>query len=70
MQLQVESRPPAERPVTISVDGEPLGVLLRTGDAYRFLAVRLAAFPLDGQHFDSVAAAEAALAAAQRSQRQ
>jgi hypothetical protein len=60
MQHQSISRPPAPRPIAIAVDGEPLGVVVPADDGYRFLAVRLAAFAIDGQVFDSVEAARAA----------
>jgi hypothetical protein len=61
MQHETQSRPPATRPVAIEIDGEPLGVVVRSDAGYRFLAVRLAAFPLDGLTFESVEAARAAI---------
>ncbi len=45
---------PTTRPIQIEVDGEPLGVLVPQGDAYRFLAVRFPVFAIDGQTFASV----------------
>ncbi len=54
MQHQTFSRPPAARPVTIEVDGEPLGVVVPSDEGYRFLAVRLSAFALDGRTFGSI----------------
>ena len=62
---QVENRS-GSKPIAVSVDGEPLGVLLQETGGYRFLAVRLNAFGIDGQVFASVAAAEAAVAKAVR----
>lgn len=64
MQYQTITRPPATRPIAIEVDGEPLGVVVPSDEGYRFLAVRFAAFPLDGHVFDSVEAARTAVGAA------
>jgi hypothetical protein len=64
MQHQTISRPTGQRPVTIEVDGEPLGVVVPSDAGYRFLAVRLAAFVLDGQEFGSIAEARASITAA------
>jgi hypothetical protein len=61
MQHQTIPRQPSPRPVTIEVDGEPLGVVVPADEGYRFLAVRLSAFSLDGQTFESIEAAEAAI---------
>lgn len=49
------------KPIAVDVDGEPKGVLVTLDAGYRFLAVKLDAFGLDGQVFETVAAAEAAL---------
>jgi hypothetical protein len=54
MQYQTISRPPTAKPIAIEIDGEPLGVVVPSGEGYRFLAVRFAAFPLDGRIFESV----------------
>jgi hypothetical protein len=54
----------SNRPVAIEVDGEPLGVVVREDDGFRFLAVRYSAFVIDGQLFRSVEAARQALSAA------
>ncbi len=54
MQYQTISRPPTAKPIAIEVDGEPLGVVVPSGEGYRFLAVRFAAFALDGRIFESV----------------
>jgi hypothetical protein len=64
MQHQSILRPPATRPIAIEIDGEPLGVVVPSGDGYRFLAVRLAAFGLDGRVFHSVEEARALIGAA------
>jgi len=45
---------PTTRPIQIEVDGEPLGVLVPQGGAYRFLAVRFPVFAIDGQTFAGV----------------
>jgi hypothetical protein len=66
MQHQTISRPPASRPVAIEVDGEPLGVVVPADQGYRFLAVRYAAFALDGQVFGSIEEARAAIGDAVR----
>ncbi len=49
------------KPVAVDIDGQPKGVLVAHGDGFRFLAVKLDAFGVDGQVFASIAAAEAAL---------
>jgi hypothetical protein len=49
------------RPIAIEVDGEPLGVVIKQDDGFRFLAVRYIAFVIDGQVFESVEAARAAV---------
>jgi hypothetical protein len=54
------------RPVAIEVDGEPLGVVVREADGFRFLAVRYSAFVIDGRKFPSVESAREALRAAVR----
>lgn len=48
------------KPIVISVHGEPQGVVIPNGNDYRFMAVKLGVFPLEGQVFESVAAARAA----------
>lgn len=58
------SKPAGSRPVTIEVDGEPLGVVIPDAAGFRFLAVRFNAFGIDGQTFDSVAAAQVAVSRA------
>ena len=42
------------KPIVIEVGGEPLGVVIRNGELYRFLAVKLPAFAVDGHSFKSV----------------
>jgi hypothetical protein len=60
MQHPVNRSPDSARPTVIDVDGEPQGVLVRNGDAFRFLAVRFPVFSIDGQQFLSVEEAQAA----------
>lgn len=60
MQHAHVDKPHGNRPIAIEVDGEPLGVVIPEGEGFRFLAVRLNAFGIDGQVFESVEAAEEA----------
>ena len=55
-----------QRPVVITVDGEPQGVVVQAGEAFRFLAVKLPAFAVDGQIFESVESARENVAEAVR----
>lgn len=48
------------KPIVISVAGEPQGVVVRNGNDYRFMAVKLGVFPLEGKIFESIEAARAA----------
>lgn len=64
MQHPFVDKPTNNRPVTIEVDGEPLGVVIPDPKGFRFLAVRLHAFALDGQTFETVDAARSAVSAA------
>jgi hypothetical protein len=66
MQHHAEHHHPASRPVTVEVDGEPLGVVIPEGEGVRFLAVRLSAFALDGHTFENLEAARLALGEAVR----
>ena len=61
MQHQTLTRPQTPKPIAIEVDGEPLGVVVPQDEGYRFLAVRLRAFDLDGRTFESIEAARLAL---------
>ena len=63
MQHTVE-RPVAAKPIVIEVRGEPLGVVVPTGASFRFVAVKLPVFAIDGQIFGSVDEARAAASAA------
>lgn len=59
-----DTRPPAPKPIAIEVDGEPLGVVVPADEGFRFLAVRLNAFAIDGKIFTTVEAARDAVSAA------
>ena len=63
MQHQTFSRPPSSKPIVIEVDGEPLGVVVPADEGYRFLAVRLNAFAVDGKIFTTVEEARDAVSA-------
>ena len=54
MQESSLNRAPAQRPIVIEVSGEPQGVVVPAEGGYRFVAVKLPAFAIDGQHFPSV----------------
>lgn len=61
MQENTFDRAEALKPTVIEVSGEPLGVVVPHEAGYRFLAVRLPAFAIDGQVFDSIDAARTAV---------
>ena len=54
-------KPKSAKPIAIDVDGEPKGVLVTLDEGFRFIAVKLDAFGVDGQVFQTVEAAEAAV---------
>jgi hypothetical protein len=58
----ISAQPSLQRPIAIEVAGEPQGVVIPSAEGFRFLAVRLSVFPLDGVIFESVEAARAAAA--------
>jgi hypothetical protein len=60
MQHTPSGRPVDQRPIVIEVEGEPLGVVIPAAGGFRFLAVKLPVFAIDGQTFATVAAATAA----------
>lgn len=66
MQESSFDRAKAHRPIVIEVAGEPLGVVVPHEAGYRFLAVKLPAFAIDGQHFASVEKAHFAVSEAVR----
>ena len=52
------------RPIVIEVAGEPQGVVVPAEGGYKFVAVKLPAFAMDGQHFPSVETAHRAVSRA------
>jgi hypothetical protein len=66
MQEASLSRAKAQRPIVIEVGGEPLGVVVPNEGGFRFLAVKLPAFAIDGQQFETVERAHFAVSQAVR----
>jgi hypothetical protein len=60
----IVAQPSLHKPIAIDVEGEPLGVVIPEEQGFRFLAVRLPVFPIDGVIFESVEAAQRAAAGA------
>lgn len=60
----IVAQPALHKPIAIDVEGEPLGVVIPEEQGYRFLAVRLPVFSIDGVLFESVEAAKRAAAGA------
>ena len=58
----IVAQPPLQKPISIDVAEEPLGVVIPSAEGYRFLAVRLPVFSLDGRMFETVEAARRAAA--------
>lgn len=54
MQERTFDRTKVQKPVVIEVGGEPLGVVVAHENGFRFLAVKLPAFAIDGQTYNSV----------------
>ena len=68
MQHAQFEKPNSAKPIAIDIDGEPKGVVVASDEGFRFLAVKLDAFGVDGQVFDSIEAAEAAVRESLRGQ--
>jgi len=66
MQESKLDRAKAHKPIVIEVAGEPLGVVVPHEGGYRFLAVKLPAFAIDGQQFETVEKAHFAVSQAVR----
>ena len=67
MQERSLDRARAQKPTVIEVGGEPLGVVVpHAGGGYRFLAVKLPAFAIDGQQFETIEKAHFAVSQAVR----
>ncbi|MBD8066167.1 hypothetical protein IC608_11880 [Devosia sp. PTR5] len=54
------------RPTVIEVAGEPQGVVVPEAGGYKFVAVKLPAFPIDGQYFANIELAHLAVSQAVR----
>ena len=61
MQENSLSKAETLRPTVIEVAGEPQGVVVPTEGGYRFLAVKLPAFVVDGHHFETIEIAHKAV---------
>ena len=61
MQENSFSKAETLRPTVIEVAGEPQGVVVPAEGGFRFLAVKLPAFVVDGQHFATVEIAHRAV---------
>ncbi|WIJ25131.1 hypothetical protein [Devosia sp. RR2S18] len=66
MQESSLSKATALRPIVIEVGGEPQGVVVPQDGGYRFVAVKLPAFAVDGQQFETVQQAHLAVSQAVR----
>jgi hypothetical protein len=64
MQESSLDRASALRPIVIEVAGEPQGIVVPHEGGYRFVAVRLPAFAIDGHQFETVEKAHFAVKAA------
>lgn len=60
----IVAQPQLQKPIAIDVAGEPQGVVIPSPEGFRFMAVRLPVFSLDGTVFESVEAARDAAAKA------
>lgn len=66
MQERSLDRAKAHKPIVIEVGGEPQGVVVPNAGGFRFLAVKLPAFAIDGQQFETVERAHFAVSQAVR----
>lgn len=64
MQESSVDRANALRPIVIEVAGEPQGIVVPHQGGYRFVAVRLPAFAIDGYQFETLEKAHFAVTAA------
>lgn len=55
------------KPIVIEVGGEPQGVVVPDAEGFRFLAVKLPAFAIDGRHFPNIETAHLAVTRAVQS---
>lgn len=66
MQERSLDRAKAHKPIVIEVGGEPQGVVVPNAEGFRFVAVKLPAFAIDGQQFETVERAHFAVSQAVR----
>ena len=66
MQERSLDRAKAHKPIVIEVGGEPQGVVVPNAEGFRFVAVKLLAFAIDGQQFETVERAHFAVSQAVR----
>ncbi|WP_127751751.1 hypothetical protein [Devosia sp. 1566] len=66
MQEKNLGRAKTVRPIIVEVGGEPQGIVVPENGGFRFVAVRLPAFAIDGQHFETIEAARRAASVALR----
>ena len=64
MQERSVDRTKVHKPTVIEVGGEPLGVVVPHEGGFRFLAVKLPAFAIDGQRFANIELAHSAVSRA------
>jgi hypothetical protein len=64
MQENNLNRAPRLKPIVIEVAGEPQGVVVPDAGGFRFLAVKLPAFAIDGARFPSIETAHLAVSRA------
>lgn len=60
MQAPTVDRTNVQKPIVIEVAGEPLGVVVAHEAGFRFLAVKLPAFAIDGKTYATVENAQIA----------
>lgn len=65
MPYPLESVAPT-RPTVIEVAGEPLGIAIPNSEGFRFVAVRLPVFAIDGRQFQTLEEAHEAASAVVR----
>ena len=68
MQHAQFEKPHSAKAIAVDIDGEPKGVLVASDQGFRFLAVKLDVFGVDGQVFASIELAEAAVRESLRGQ--
>lgn len=59
-----QQQPLSRRPIVIEAGGQKLGIAVPAPEGYRFVAVKLPVFAIDGEIFPTIRAAEEAAARA------